>query len=251
VCLSWALLARSALWKVASAFSLALLLFALLKTDSRNAIYAVMLVAIIALFINLKLKNVANVVYIATAILVGAFLMVMAKPQFIEKQLNYSAVSGTIVDEARLRIWNGAMLAAQERPFLGYGVGMFGLANSSENLKSILRNSNRDFNEGDFVFTDHAHNLSINWLLERGILAILLLYFWMAVTLRYFAKNLTSVEEDHFWKLCGIFSVTTAFFCGLGNTSWHHEHGLLAAILIGLSVSHIFRLRYSRPPARD
>jgi len=237
--------------RVASALALGLLLYTLLKTDSRNAIYAVALVVIIALFINLKSLNVVNAIYIATAILVSAFVMVMAKPQFIEKQLQASAVSGTIVDEARLRIWNGAMLAAQERPFLGYGVGMFGLANSSENLKPIIRNSKRDFNEGDFLFTDHAHNLSINWLLERGILAIILFYFWMAMTLRYLVNNLTNVEEEHFWKPCGIFSVSTAFFCGLGNTSWHHEHGLLAAILIGLSVSHIFRLRYSRPPARD
>lgn len=251
VSLSWVLATRLAIWKVASALTFCLLLYTLIKTDSRNAIYAVMLAAIISLFISLKLRDLRKSLYVATAILASAFVMVIAKPEFVEKQLNYSAVSGSIVDEGRLRIWHGAMLAAPERPILGYGVGMFGVANSAENLKPILGNLKRDFNEGDFFFTDHAHNLSINWLLERGMLAILLLYFWMAVTLRYLAINLTNFEDDDFWRLCGIFSVSTAFFCGLGNTSWHHEHSLLAAILIGLSVSNLFRLPFSRPLARD
>lgn len=220
-----------------------LLLLVTVQTDSRNAIFAVILSVTLLLIIMSVTKQRHRLYWILGLILAlvgtGAYL----KPSVIEKQIAATEQSGHLVDSARLNLWSAAIKVGLDKPIIGHGVGTFGTSNSPANLRRIVEKSGETYRESDYFFTDHAHNLSLNWLVERGLLALGALYLWLAYV-GWLAWGSLSVRREHlFWPLATMLVVGTSVFAGLGNTSWHHEHGLLAALLIGLGVSNLIGFR--------
>jgi len=218
-----------------------LLLFVTVQTDSRNAIFAVVL-SLVLLLVILAAKKQRQRFYWGLGLGVmlagiGAYL----NPSVIEKQIAATKESRHLVDSARLKLWSAAIKVALDKPTLGHGVGNFGAANSPANLQRIVEKSGESYKESDYFFTDHAHNLNLNWLVERGLVALCVFYFWLAYVGSCAWGALNGNRINLFWPLATILIVGASIFSGLGNTSWHHEHGLLAALFIGLGFSNSLR----------
>lgn len=134
-------------------------------------------------------------------------------------------------------IWNAALVAWQRFP--AFGIGM---DNYSQLNDDLMREWLADLGRADDgrVFDTrwgHAHSLYLNTLAERGVVGVCSLFavllLWLYRLVRHLPDRAESDLACALWA--GSFSawfVTVAV--GLGNTTLHHEHALLAMILLGL-----------------
>jgi len=83
----------------------------------------------------------------------------------------------------------------------------------------------------------HAHNLYLNTLAERGIVgSVPLAAVLIAWGLLLFRRRPRPADSEDDWLLWGAAAAawTVSVVAGLANTTLHHEHGMLAALLLGL-----------------
>jgi O-antigen ligase len=163
-------------------------------------------------------------VFVASSVLAG-----VGGAEVFEKQAE-SVQAGHLLNY-REQAWNAALSMCEHYPWFGVGMDNFRLGTAemeSQRFRDLM---------------PHAHNLYLNTLAERGIVgalpvfALLALWAWCLVT-----RRPRTTDPDHEWLLWGgaasAWIVTIAV--GMVNTSFHHEHGLLAVLLLGLwlPVSH-------------
>jgi O-antigen ligase len=222
---SWLFLGRQ--FPTAGAISL-FMLVAIFVAASRSGVVAALLTLIVlAIFWWPRARFPA---VIAAVILVAASLLgAVGGAEVFEKQAE--AVQAGRVLNLREEAWKLALATWQSHPWFGVGMDNFGLA-SRELPTEQLRN-----------LMPHAHNLYLNTLAERGLVGavpvFLLLALWGWWILRWRPRR---GEADEVWLVWG--GATSAWLVtiaiGMVNTTFHHEHGLLAALLLGLwlPVSH-------------
>jgi len=125
----------------------------------------------------------------------------------------------------RDRAWQLAMTTWEAHPLFGVGMDNFALvsrAQTGDRYASLF---------------PHAHNLYLNTLAERGIIGaapvLIVMVAWPLVLLR---RRPRASEGDVDWLLwggaLGAWLVTAVV--GFVNTTLHHEHALLAVLLLGL-----------------
>ncbi len=117
--------------------------------------------------------------------------------------------------------WRFAVTAWLEHPWFGVGMDNFGLA-----VDPARR-----------TLYPHAHSLYLNTLAERGLIGALPLFaLLVAWALSLWRRRPALAAPALGWVLwgaaAGALLVTAAV--GLVNTTLHHEHGLLAVLLLGL-----------------
>jgi O-antigen ligase len=242
---------------------LSAILVMLLATGSRNAAVSSLLLFVILISIILFLGY-RRKLFVAT-ILVGMVITVAAPftfvPELADKQAHHLSRGG--LDIARTKVWKTALIACQENTILGYGVGNFASATSEQNLRTILESISLKYNGEYYLHTNHAHNLFYNWLVERGLLALLLLCGWIL----FLCKSALIASIRHRQHI-DVFSATSTdsglsasfililFAVPLGivsmgfwNTTFHHEHGILAIAAIAVAYRAVClsrdRLSYS------
>lgn len=102
----------------------------------------------------------------------------------------------------------------------------------------------RPFDAERHVQSAHGHSLYVNALAERGIVGAGVLFAvlgaWLLWLVR-FRPRAGAADED--WRLWS--GAASAWFvtvvAGLGNTTLHHEHGILAVLLLGLWLCRLAR----------
>jgi O-antigen ligase len=219
VCASWLYLGRQ--FPLAGAISL-FMLVAIFVAASRSGVgAAVITIAALALFWWPRARFPA---VIAAAVIVAASVLgAVGGAEVFEKQAE--AVQAGRVLNLREEAWKLALATWRAHPWFGVGMDNFGLA-SRELPTEQLRN-----------LMPHAHNLYLNTLAERGLVGaapvFLLLALWGWWLLR---RRPRRDEADEVWLAWG--AATSAWLVtivvGMVNTTFHHEHGLLAALLLGL-----------------
>jgi O-antigen ligase len=158
------------------------------------------------------------VIYVLLALAGGT--EVFEKNQALLKSHNALAFRG--------EVWQLAWSTWLQHPWFGIGI---------DNFPQVVDPSRR-------VLYTHGHNLYLNTLAERGIVGALPLFAimiaWAVTLLRRFPAAAAGALE---WVLWG--GAASALFVsagvGLVNTTLHHEHGLLAALLLGLWLAHTYR----------
>lgn len=239
ICVSWTL-ARWRSWgaeRRALALAVdALMLVSLIVTASRGAIgvgLVLLLILALAWWPRWRAPLIGSVVAVA---LVAAAL-VLFKIEVIRKQNDNAAAQNVL--SYRDGIWRMGIAAWERYPWFGVGMDNYSLI-SHELVRSWRTEAGRDFDATHYVRFPHAHSLYVNALAERGAvgftaLAAILLAWFVALVRR---RPLPS-DRDLAWLLWG--GAASAWFvtCGVGlvNTTLHHEHGLLAALLLGLWLS--------------
>ena len=144
---------------------------------------------------------------------------------------NFSAYRG--------QIWDRGLLAWRHMPFAGVGMGNFNEI-SDRHVLGWLARDGKPLELRAYLANSHAHSLYVNTLVERGLVGslpvALLIVAWAVLLAR--TRPGESGDETAFmvWgaSFSGWFVTVTA---GLINTTLHHEHGLLAAMLLGMHLA--------------
>ena len=232
VCASW-LFARWRAWSNArralAAAITVLVLASLVVTASRGAI-GVGLFMLAALAAAWWPRWRAPLVASAAAVALLAAIGVAMNLEVLRKQ-ERNVAEGNVLS-FRDGIWRMGLAAWQRFPL--FGVGM-------DNYSLIAEDTIKDFDPARHVRFPHAHSLYVNTLAERGLVGsaalAAVLIAWLAGLWRHLPRPR---DADLDWVLWGSAAGAWLITAGAGtvNTTLHHEHGILAALLLGIWLSH-------------
>lgn len=225
VCASWLFLGRQ--FPMAGTISL-FILVAIFVAASRSGVVAALLTLIVlAVFWWPRARFPSAIA--ALVLVVAAVLGAVGGAEVFEKQAE-SVQAGHMLN-LREEAWKLAIATWQAHPWFGIGMENFGLASRTlptEQLRNLM---------------PHAHNLYLNTLAERGVVGAAAVFALLAVWGWWLLRRRPRREDsDETWLLWG--AATSAWLVtiavGMVNTTFHHEHGLLAVLLLGvwLPVSH-------------
>lgn len=148
----------------------------------------------------------------------------------------------------RAQIWNGAWLAGQRYPFFGVG-----LTNYSQIDEDKLRTWSQDLGQpycaGVLEPASHGHSLIFNTLAERGFAGLLVLLVFLQMWFASLACRDPFMHPSPLFRalwLSAAGALAVHVVGGLFNTTFHHEHAMLAVVLLGLWLN---RLAVSLPRA--
>lgn len=234
-----------AFWSSASNFQKRLLFIApiffylsIIISESRAAFAVATLIAFIifSLFENKK-----KIILIATiSFLTLLVIMSAINTPILIKQSRYVASQNIL--SGRQAIWNTTIEAAKFNPLLGIGIDNRANVTKSDVKKSIeSRGATFDENKYNFHFK-HAHSFYLTQIAERGIIGAFVTLTFILFWLRELISSWRSLEKSsqglYLW--CGSFSAwLTTFGIGFVNTTFHHEHGILACLFLGLHLAYL------------
>jgi O-antigen ligase len=239
VCASW-IFARWRSWRAGRrATSLAvgaLLLVALMVTASRGAIgvgLGLVLVLAALWWRRWRAPLIAGVAAIALTLALAVGLGV----EVVRKQQTNAAAGNVLA--FRDGVWRMGLAAWERYPWFGVGMDNYSLI-THELVRTWRTAAGKDYSEASYVRFPHGHSLFVNTLAERGAvgfaaLAAVLLAWLVALWRKRPARG----DGDFHWlawgAAAGAWIATVAI--GTVNTTLHHEHGILAVLLLGLWLS--------------
>ena len=239
VCLSW-LFARWQGWRrnrrAAALGVTGLVLVSLVVTASRGAVgVGILLMLFLALAWWPRWR--APLAASAIAAAVVASLLIGFGADVVKKQMENAAAENVL--SFRDGIWRMGFAAWGKYPWFGVGKDNYGLI-THDLVRNWRAQAGKDYDESRYVRFPHAHSLYVNTLAERGMVGFAalaaLLFAWLAALLRHRPRP---EDRDFAWLAWGGAASAWIVTAGVGavNTTFHHEHGLLAALLLALWLS--------------
>lgn len=135
----------------------------------------------------------------------------------------------------RYPLWNQAYAAWRAHPWFGVGLDNY-FEIDAETVKHWVEERGDTYDAAAYAGSSHAHSLYLTTLAERGIvgLAVVLtvLITWGVSLLRAWPRQSDSPLHWMAWGGAASALITTVAI-GVVNTTLHHEHGLLAMLLLG------------------
>jgi O-antigen ligase len=224
-------------WKTILLGVLSLLFFiSLIIGQSRGAFGIAALLALSLLF--LLGKNKAIKILGIGAIIGILLLTVTLKTNIIQKQITNSENNNVLA--FRDRVWNVSLEASRFYPVFGIGLSNWHFIDLNH-LKKSVEARGKAFNPELYFFPDHSHNLYLSALVERGIVGLFVTFLFMAAWIRKLIKtfNWAKQSSDATYLWAGSLSAWFATFgIGLVNTTFHHEHAILACLFLSLYLSY-------------
>ena len=218
------------------AFFCLLFFLSIIIGQSRGAFIFAILLGLLILFLIPKTKKIKIIGLIT---LIGILsLTYFLKVGIVEKQINYQKDNNVL--SYRDRVWNVSIEASRFSPLLGIGMSNWYFI-TLDHLKNSVESRHGKFNPDDYGFPGHSHNLYLTALVERGLIGLLItLIFmgaWIGSLIKTYRQALKSNISSNLWV--GSFSAWVATF-GIGavNTTFHHEHAILACLFFGLYLSY-------------
>lgn len=241
VCTAW-LLSRWRAWRgltrtVALAVT-ALLLVSLIMTASRGAIgVGLALLPLLAAAWWPRSRMPVAVSALVVALVAGA--VVLGGAEVIRK--HSTNVGADNVLAFRDGIWRVALAAWARYPWFGVGMDNYSMI-TPERVRAWDAELGRTNDPARYYFISHGHSIYANTLAERGVfgaaLLAVVLIAWLIYLARYRPRRADPDDEWLLWGCAaGAWFVTVAV--GLVNTTLHHEHGMLTALLLGLWLSRL------------
>ena len=183
----------------------------------------------------------------ASAVALLAAGAVALNLEIVRKQQQYAEQG--IVLSYRDTIWAAALAAADRYPLFGVGMDNYNRI-TIERIEGWQRESGKPFDPTRYTATAHGHSLYFNALAERGwlgfgVLAAVLMAWVVSLARGYPGRSGTAGIWAVWSASLSAWVVTTV--AGVFNTTLHHEHGMLATMLLGL---WLVARRAAREPAR-
>ena len=247
VCVSWMFACWRA-WRVGTrAVAIAvstLVLVSLVVTASRGAIgvgLATLPILAVAWWPRWRAPAIASGAVVALVIIATVF----SGAEVMQKQEQVEAKQDVLSN--RNGVWRVALAAWERYPWFGVGMDNYSRI-APERIKAWNAEAGKPYDARQYFFTSHAHSLYFNTLAERGIVgtaALAAVLLAWAVWLVRFRPAQDSADDE--WLLWGAAAAAWIVTTGVGlvNTTLHHEHGILAALLLGLWLSRLRARRAS------
>jgi O-antigen ligase len=165
-------------------------------------------------------------------------LSIIFKTDVIEKQIRNQEANNVL--SYRDKVWNVSLEASRFSPLLGIGLSNWHFI-TSDQLKKSVEDRGEKFDTNNYCFPGHSHNLYLSALVERGILGLMVTLIFMLLWFRHLIKTYywaaKSKESIRLWS--GSLSAWVATFgIGFVNTTFHHEHAILACLFLGIYLSY-------------
>jgi O-antigen ligase len=245
LCASW-LFARWHAWPrhrgmVALAANV-LVLVSLVVTASRGAVgvgFVMLLLLALAWWPRWRTPMVGSIVAIA----VMTSLVVGFGGEVFRKQQDNAAAQNVL--SFRDGIWRTGFAAWEKFPWFGVGKDNFGKI-SHQHLRQWRSEAGKDYDQAQYFPYAHAHSLYVNTLTERGAVGFLALAAVLLAALAALLRHRPRPDDDDsVWLAWGGAAGAWIVTAGVGtvNTTLHHEHGLLAALLLALWLQTLPRAR--------
>lgn len=248
VCAGW-VFAGFAKWsgwqRAAAVLALSFVFASLVVTASRAAFAAGVLALLILSFAWWKRWRVpAIAVLLATVVAIGTAAVL--RMEIIAKQERYEAMN--VQFSQRDSIWRVGLEAWKRHPWLGVGMDNYAKV-TVKHVEAWRAEDGKPFDPSRYVVWAHGHSLFVSALAERGVVgsAVLLavLAGWLLALTRYRPHRDAQGLEWAAWAAATSgWTVTVAV--GIFNTTLHHEHGILASLLLGLWLGSL-RHRSNQP----
>jgi len=148
-------------------------------------------------------------------------------------------------------IWNRAWVTWRQYPMFGVGANNFKQL-QDEKIRQWVEAEGKAYDPKSYRGSSHAHSIYLSTLVERGAFGLGVL---LAVLVAWFSTLAAGFPSKHdsplHWLLwCGAAAaLATIVIIGFANTTLHHEHGLLAMMLLGLWLG--YRNRDAVPLGRE
>ena len=208
-------------------------------TDSRAAAGGVFLVSIFvsAGYIRKNLKLTSVLIF---GICLAIASTIIIEPSVVTKQLDKMHANKTI--HVRKKVWNTGLAAWEKYPLFGVGMKNYSLI-TQDKVKQWKEEKNKEYNPENHLSMVHGHSLYVNTLAGKGIVGLAALLIFLSAIAFYLIKHLpkknSSPNECFYWGTAGsAWFITVAI--GFVNTTFHHEHGLLAVIMMAYII-HLTR----------
>ncbi len=224
-------------WQIILLSILSLLFFiSLIIGESRGAFgVAIILGVILSILLPInKYIRLGGILCISSILILTVALNTPIVKKQINNQENHNVLS------ARDRIWNVSIEAARFHPMLGIGLSNWHFINLDQ-LKKSVEDRGEIFDSRIYSFQGHSHNLYLSALVERGIVGLFVTFLFMVAWIRQLIKTFQwakkSIGSTYLWG--GSFSAWVATFgIGFVNTTFHHEHAILACLFLGIYLSY-------------
>jgi O-antigen ligase len=215
----------------------ALFFISLIISQSRAAVGMGIFLSIL-LFLILSKSMKFKISGILTVLIITAISIIL-NVGVVQKEIRNEKANDIL--GSRDKVWNISFEAAKWSPILGIGMNNWGKI-KPDDIKSSVEKRGEIYNEKNYSFQGHSHSIYLTSLVERGILGFLILILFMTSWLFFLIKKFKISIADHrgacLWA--GSFSAwLVTFGIGFFNTTFHHEHGILSCILLGLHISYM------------
>jgi O-antigen ligase len=222
VCLAWLFSGERRV--LAAAMSL-LVLVSVVVTASRGAVAAAVL-ALVCLAAAWWRRSRAPALVALGVVAVAALVALVGGAEVFEKHEALVKAHNPLA--YRQEVWRFAVAAWEAHPWFGVGMDNFGLVVDAQQR----------------ALYPHGHSLYLNTIVERGVVGSLPLFAVLAAWAFTLWRRMPAAADLAIdWVLWG--GAATALLVsaavGVVNTTLHHEHGLLAALLLGLWLAHTHR----------
>lgn len=226
-----------AIFKICMSILVPILYFGLIISQSRGALGVGFLLAATIIIISecdLKIKKIGF-----SLLLLSSLLTFLIGAQVIQKQKYNEAHNDVLAGRAQL--WNVIFETSRSHPLLGIGMNNWKLIKLEDLKKSVEKRGENFIPENYYLGAKHAHSLYLGALLERGFIGLMsvisLMTFWLITLIRTFKDNRKNFQFEYLWM--GSLSAWFAtFLIGTVNSTFHHEHAILACILLSLQISY-------------
>jgi O-antigen ligase len=183
-------------------------------------------------------KKIKTIAFALLAIILA--LMPFMNAAIIQKQIAVQNANNTLSN--RGSVWNVSIEAARFYPIFGVGNGNWKHI-TLEDLKKSREERGMPFDEKNYAIQyGHSHSLYLTSLVERGVVGFIVLLVFMGVWLRTLIKSYhklkSSSQGSYIWGASLSAWIVT---CGVGfvNSTFHHEHAILALLFLGLHLSYL------------
>ena len=221
------------------------LVLILFDTDSRATFIGFWMLLVVVVLLDFSINKKINIFLIMFAAFYVSWALV-SPPDVVSK---FSVRAAQVENHEnkmspRERIWYTAVAVWKKEPIFGIGFGNFSVI-TPQKMQELYSGHIEKAPDGNKLLykSHHAHNRYVNTLVEGGVIGLLALIIFLVgsgyLFLRKFkyAFDSSNPSSGIFW-LIGTNSLLIVSVVGLFNTTIHHEHGMLAIILIAISCNY-------------